>query len=164
TGALPDGRVLHGLAEALGIDLALPTPEAARAELGRFRRHTGGTIAHSAVPGRALSRPPAGQAVLASWRMLLDEASLQDGEVHLAGTARRAVARLSAVTAAEIDAVDGDELVVRGPHGSATLPLVVTAMADGVVWVPMRSTGSDVRGGLGAAPGAFVSISRGTVR
>ena len=36
--------------------------------------------------------------------MLLDAGRLQDGEPHLAGTARPPVARLSAATAAEIGA------------------------------------------------------------
>ena len=41
TGRLPDGRVLHGLAEEMDADLRLPAPEAARAELaalGAVRR------------------------------------------------------------------------------------------------------------------------------
>src|SRR3712207_8197296 len=45
TGQLPDGRVLHGLAEYLDVDLRLPGPEAARAELAalgaaRSEEHT----------------------------------------------------------------------------------------------------------------------------
>ena len=52
-------------------------------------------------------RRASGEAVLASWRMLLDAGRLQDGEPHLAGTARPPVARLSAATAAEIGAADG---------------------------------------------------------
>jgi len=101
-----------------------------------------------------------GQAVLASWRMLLDDASLQDGEPNLAGTARRPVLRLSAATALEIGAAIGDPVTVTGRHGSITLPLVVTAMVDRVVWVPMKSAGSAVRSGLGAVPGDIVQITK----
>ena len=46
--------------------------------------------------------------MLTGWRMLLDEGRMQDGEPHLAGTARKPVVRLSADTAAEIGAADGD--------------------------------------------------------
>nr|MBA2552289.1 molybdopterin-dependent oxidoreductase [Geodermatophilaceae bacterium] len=175
TGALPDGRVLHGLAEEMGTDLGLPTPEAAMAELrllstahnpdrrsGESARSAGGGALRE--PGPVLVAPASsrqidiGQAVLASWRMLLDDASLQDGEPNLAGTARRPVLRLSAATALEIGAAIGDPVTVTGRHGSITLPLVVTAMVDRVVWVPMKSAGSAVRSGLGAVPGDIVQI------
>ena len=42
------------------------------------------------------AQPGAGEAVLAGWRMLLDNGRLQDGEPHLAGTAHPIVVRLSA--------------------------------------------------------------------
>lgn len=85
---------------------------------------------------------------------------MQDGEPNLAGTARRPVLRLSLVTAQEIGANDGDHVCVTGRHGSITLPLVVTVMADRVVWVPMKSPGSAVRAGLGSAPGEIVGIAK----
>ena len=44
--------------------------------------------------------------------MLLDAGRLQDGEPYLAGTARPPVVRLSAATAAEIGADDGDLVTV----------------------------------------------------
>jgi NADH-quinone oxidoreductase subunit G len=34
-------------------------------------------------------------------------------------------------------------------------------MPDRVVWLPMRSPGSEVRAGLGAGPGAVVTLSAG---
>ncbi|MEJ7705443.1 MAG: molybdopterin dinucleotide binding domain-containing protein [Geodermatophilaceae bacterium] len=105
------------------------------------------------------ARPLHGEAVLASWRMLLDEGSLQDGEEHLAGTARRPVLRLAPATAPELGAVDGDQVTVTGAAGSITLPLVTTVMPERVVWVPMNSAGSAVRGGLGSAPGHVVRIA-----
>ena len=90
--------------------------------------------------------------------MLLDAGRLQDGEPHLAGTARPPVARLSAATATEIG-VDGDGMVtVRTDRGAITLPLVITDMPDRVVWVPMNSPGSAVYAQLGAAAGDVVRI------
>jgi NADH-quinone oxidoreductase subunit G len=35
-------------------------------------------------------------------------------------------------------------------------------MPDGVVWLPMRSPGSDVRGRLGTGPGGVVRLAAGT--
>ncbi len=61
---------------------------------------------------REPARPAAGEAVLTGWRMLLDDGRLQDGEPHLAGTAHNPVVRLSADTAAEIGAADGDAVTV----------------------------------------------------
>ena len=68
--------------------------------------------------GRGAAPPGTGEAVLAGWRMLLDAGRLQDGEPHLAGTARPPVARLSAATAAEIGAADGDPVTVSTDRGA----------------------------------------------
>ena len=49
--------------------------------------------------------------------MLLDDGRLQDGEPHLAGTARTPVVRLSAETASAIGAADGDNVTVSTARG-----------------------------------------------
>ena len=67
---------------------------------------------------------------------------MQDGEPYLAGTARPAVARVSAATAAAAGVVDGDKVTVSTTAGSVTVPLEVTDMADGVVWLPTNSSGA----------------------
>jgi NADH-quinone oxidoreductase subunit G len=61
---------------------------------------------------------------------------MQDGEVYLAGTARPAVARMSAATAAEAGVADGDKVTVATGRDSVTLPVEVTTMVDKVVWMP----------------------------
>jgi NADH-quinone oxidoreductase subunit G len=111
------------------------------------------------VPATEPSSPSSGEAVLATWRMLLDAGRLQDGEPYLAGTARRPVARLSAATAAEIGVADGSALTVGTDRGSLTLPLEVTEMPDRVVWVPQNSPGSRVHLDLGAGAGTVVTIA-----
>jgi NADH-quinone oxidoreductase subunit G len=90
--------------------------------------------------------------------MLLDGGRLQDGEPYLAGTARRAVARLSAATAAEIGGAEGDLIRVSTEHGSILLPLVVAEIPDRVVWVPMNSPGTPLYERLRVGVGAVVSI------
>ncbi len=83
---------------------------------------------------------------------------MQDGEPHLAGTARTPVVRLSADTAAEIGAADGDEVTVSTARGSITLPLTITDMPDRVVWLPLNSPGSAVHRQLGVTIGSIVKI------
>jgi len=161
SGALPDGRVLHALADEMDAPLDLPTVEATRAEadrLGTTRRTRPGD---PAVRPASTPRPAAGQAVLASWRQLIDRGSLQDGEPHLAGTAKTPVALVSAATAERIGVVDGAKLTIRAQAGSLTLPVRTVPMPDGVVWLPANSPGSTVRPTLGVGTGALVEISGG---
>ena len=53
----------------------------------------------------------------------------------------------------------GDPVAVRTSSGQITLPLVVTPMPDGVVWLPLHSTGSMVRSTLRADAGDVVEVS-----
>ena len=46
---------------------------------------------------------------------------------------------------------------VTGDRGSITLPVVVTDLPDGVVWVPARSFGRGVLAEL-ASPGSTVTV------
>jgi NADH-quinone oxidoreductase subunit G len=160
TGQLPDGRVLQGLADEMDVDLRLPAPEAARAELaalGSARRPGEGAgldLAPQAAPSLRED-----EAVLATWRQLLDVGTLQRDEPELAGTARPPVARIGTDAARRLGLADGDRLTVSGATGSVTLPVRITAMPDRVVWLPMRSPGSDVRSDLGSGPGGVVRLS-----
>jgi NADH-quinone oxidoreductase subunit G len=156
--ATADLRVLDTLADEVGIDLGLPTVEAARAELSALDSWDGAPGAAPSVAAAAAPKPGAGEALLASWRMLLDDGRLQDGEPHLAGTARTPVARLSAETAAAIGAADGDNVTVSTARGEITLPLTITEIAEDVVWLPLNSPGSAVHRQLGVTPGAVVKI------
>ncbi|MBV9513750.1 MAG: NADH-quinone oxidoreductase subunit G, partial [Mycobacteriaceae bacterium] len=156
--AFADMRVLNMIADEMGVDLGLGQATAARDELARLGIWTGTRPEPPSVAPGALPRPGEGQAILASWRMLLDAGRLQDGEPYLAGTARRPVARLSAATAAEIGAAEGDPVRVSTEAGSVTLPLAISDMADRVVWMPMNSVTSAVHQKLRVTAGAVVSI------
>ncbi|MFZ2242858.1 MAG: NADH-quinone oxidoreductase subunit G, partial [Gordonia amarae] len=107
-------------------------------------------------------RPAAGEAILASWRMLLDAGRLQDNEPHLAGTARRPVARLSAKTAGEIGALPAGRVTVSTLYGAISLPLELDDLPDRVVWLPLNSPGSQVYRTLRVGVGQVVSISPDT--
>jgi NADH-quinone oxidoreductase subunit G len=169
TGQLTDARALHGLADAMfdatGVELGLPAQEVARNELAAL-----GRAASPAAPKGLTVRPvaapsPTGdEAVLATWRQLLDVGSLQRDEPELAGTARTPVVRIGKDAAARLGVADGDTVTVTGPAGAVTLPARLTEMPDRVVWLPMRSPGSEVRAQLGAGPGSVVRLSAGGVR
>ncbi len=158
--AAPDLRVLYTLADEIGIDLGLPDAAAAGQELARLGWWGGARPSAPSVAAGSAAAPGKGEAVLTGWRMLLDSGRLQDGEPYLAGTARAPVARLSATTAAEIGAAEGDSVTVATNRGEVTLPLEVTDMGDRVVWLPLNSPGSAVYRQLGVTAGAVVSIGR----
>jgi NADH-quinone oxidoreductase subunit G len=157
-GAVSDLRVLDRLADAMDVHLGLPEVAAARRELAALGTWDG----PRALPPRAemlqLPAPGAGQAVLATWHQLLDDGRLQDGEKYLAGTARRSVARLSAATAREIGAAEGDPVTVSTDAGAVVLPLEIDELPDRVVWLPTNSPGSHVRATLSADTGAIVGL------
>ena len=157
---LADHRVLHAIAEEMGVRLGLPDIASARRELANLGTWDGPpATGPDTMPEPVPDRTP-GTAVLAGWRMLLDRGRLQDGEANLAGTARPPVLRLSHDTAAAIGAATGDPVHVSTDHGHLTLPLVVTEMPDRVVWLPLNSPGSAVYEHLAVTPGRLVRIRR----
>ncbi|HEY2203820.1 MAG TPA: NADH-quinone oxidoreductase subunit G [Pseudonocardia sp.] len=161
-GMLPDCRVLDTLAVEMDVDLFTQTPGVAGAELGRLglvgaARPTGAVTAAA----RERERPADGQAVLATWRQLLDVASLAVDEPHLAGTARAPEARLNQATAARLGLVEGEPAVVATERGAISLPLRLADLPDGVVWLPANSPGSQVRVTLGAGHGDPVTVTAG---
>ena len=153
-----DHGVLDALAAEMGVYLGTTTVEETREQLAGLGTWDGIHAAGPRVPSPGQAQPEAGEAVLAGWRMLLDNGRLQDGEPHLAGTAHTPVVRLSADTATEIGAADGDTVTVGASRGSITLPLVITDMPDRVVWLPLNSPGSAVHRQLGVTVGSIVRI------
>jgi NADH-quinone oxidoreductase subunit G len=162
TNAMPDQRILALIADEMDISLGLPTVDAARTELAELGPWDGKRPAPPSVSAREPASPHDGQAVLASWRLMLDNGRLQDGEPYLAATARHPVARVSASTAKAVGVANGEPLRVATPQGAITLPTVITDMPDHVVWVPANSPGSRVHRDLGAGAGAVVTLSPGS--
>ena len=179
--ALPDHRVLHLVAQHLGVDLQAATPAEAHLSIAMTQQESWSgdrvtvgasvpieqaepaTPRSALVPPRVPAAPPEpgpGQAVLATWRLQLDAGRAQDGEQFLAGTAKQAVARMSAVTAAGFGAADGDRVAVSTPRGTVEMPVVTTdRMVDGVVWLPLNSAGCRVHDTLGATAGDLVTVT-----
>lgn len=149
---MSDAQVLSMIAAAMDVTLAADV-SAIRAELGALGPWTGARGATPEVP----SGDDGDGVRLSSWRLLLDSGLMQEGEPHLAATARPTVARMSAGTAAGI----GESVTVTGPAGSLTLPVVIDDVIDGVVWLPLNSPGCHVYSDLGAVPGDQVRLSSG---
>jgi NADH-quinone oxidoreductase subunit G len=157
---MSDLRVLAALADALGSDLGFRTPAEARAELDELGRWEG---ERSEAPDYAAGEPaePSGNsAVLASWRMALDQSRALDGEPYLQATARAPEVRLSPSTAAA--AGISTVAKISNDRGAITLPAVIDAeMVDGVVWLPSRAPGLGVPQHLAATAGDLVTVSPG---
>ncbi|PRY59376.1 NADH dehydrogenase subunit G [Knoellia remsis] len=160
TGFVSDHRVLDMVANEMGEFLGCRTIAEVRAEMERIGPATGTrATAPSVEPGEVPSAED-GQLVLATWRALLDKGRLQDGEPFLAGTAPKAAAKVSAVTADSLGVTDGDTVRVTAGDTDVTVPVVVTEMVDHVVWLPTNSAGCDLRAALADAPGIRVAVTR----
>jgi NADH-quinone oxidoreductase subunit G len=146
--ALPDLRVLAGVADEMGVDLGFRTVEQARAEMADLGAWDG---PRSSLPAQPSERQPSGReaattdrggdgsAVLTTWKLLLDDGRMLDGDDHLKATARPPVALLSAATMAGLGLAPGEPVTLTAPSGSRTLPVAVADLADGVVWAPTTS-------------------------
>ncbi|GAA4076210.1 NADH-quinone oxidoreductase subunit G [Actinomadura miaoliensis] len=162
-GRLSDLRVLDALAGEMDVHLGLPGPEAARRELTELGAYRGERPAAPDATPFVPPRPGEGEALLATWKLLLDKGRMQDGEPYLAGTAKPAVARLSPATAAEIGVAEGGSVTVSSQtRGALTLPLeIVPDLPDRVVWLPTDSAGCALYRELGADTGQIVKIAAG---
>ncbi|GAA1092470.1 NADH-quinone oxidoreductase subunit G [Nocardiopsis composta] len=158
-GTLSDLRVLAAVADEMDVHLGLPDAAAARRELAALGAWAGERVPDPLTGPAPAAEPEPGEALLATWKQLLGRGRMEDGEPYLAGTARPALARLSAATAAGIGLADGGRLEVTGPAGSVSVPAVVAAgMPDGVVWLPAAARDCDVRRDLGASAGDTVRL------
>ncbi|TMR10775.1 NADH-quinone oxidoreductase subunit G [Nonomuraea turkmeniaca] len=154
-GLQSDLAVIGNLADRMDVHLGLPDVKSARRELSTLGAWRGSRVSAPHALTRTQEVPETGQALLATWHLLLDDGRLQDGEPYLAGTARTAEALVSESTAAELGVADGDKLVVGG---NVTLPVRVADLPDRVVWVPANSGGCSVTRDLRAVAGDIVTI------
>lgn len=157
-----DHQILDTLADEMGVYLGMTGVQAAREQVSALGNWEGERTSGATVQAPEPPRPGQGEAVLTGWRMMLDNGRAQDGEPYLAGTARKPVARLSAGTATEIGASEGDTVTASTSRGSISLPLNITDMPDRVVWLPLNSPGSAVQRDLGVTVGSVVKIGVGS--
>ncbi|WP_372727170.1 NADH-quinone oxidoreductase subunit G [Nocardioides sp.] len=159
--SLPDLRVLSGIAEELGAPLGFRTVAEARVQIEEMGPWDGPRAEVAAAPGLAASAllDATGERTLrlATWKQMIDNGSMQDGEAALRATARPPVALLGQRLFDQV----GPTVVVTGDRGSMTLPAEVADIVDGVVWLPANSFGRGVLADL-ASPGSPVSVKEAT--
>jgi NADH-quinone oxidoreductase subunit G len=155
-----DLRILSMIAEEMGASLNLGTVTAAAKEIATIKDWQGERSkmkSVSAVPQPNLS---ANQALITSWRRLLDLGTLQEGEENLAGTARQTVAVISEKRAQALGVADGDLLKISTAEGFVTLPALIENIHDDALWVPRNSRGSQLLTKLNAFHGDVVTVVR----
>jgi len=157
--ALTDVRVLAGIAEELGRPIDVRTTEDARAEF-RELGPWDGKRATLRARKPAAPRAAAKKVVLDTWKLLVDDGRLQDGQPTYSATAREPVVRASEATLLAAGAQPGGPVTLTGPSGSATFVAEAAFMPDGVVWAPTNS-GVHLGAALGVGHGGRVSLSGG---
>lgn len=156
--SVADGRVLAMIADAMDIPFGSGEVSALRAEIERLGRWNG---ARPSAPSVAPTpEAGAGTVALASWRLLLDAGALQEGEPHLAATARATEALMSEATARDLGLASASSITVATDRGALKLPLRIADVVDGAVWVPLASEGSRVLA-IGASHGSRIRVTGG---
>ncbi|HEY0904583.1 MAG TPA: NADH-quinone oxidoreductase subunit G [Marmoricola sp.] len=172
--ALTDVRILAGIAEERGRPIGIRSPEEAAAEMQQLgpwegTRPKSTTVATppqaqglqsgeaSPAADRSQARGSESGLVLSSWKQLIDDGRLQDGDDHYRATARRAVVLVNRATFDGLGVEEGDLVTITGPLGSLKLPVGVADLVDGAVWAPASAPGSSVRHLVGPA-GSHVTV------
>ena len=151
-----DLRILSMLADEMGTPIQLPTVATAAQEfasLGAWEKRA----EFKAMPAGKVSIG-SDEALLNSWRLLLDAGSLQDGESNLAGTAHPSVAVISKSRAAKLGAADGDLVRISTKLGSITLPCQIGDIEESSIWIPRNSIESRAIASLGAVTGPVMVV------
>ena len=153
-----DVRILSALADAMGESIMLGTVSAAAREIAQLGKWDGARASFAPVAAGSAPAAAGDQAVLTSWRRLLDMGSMQRGEDNLAGTRRPTVAVISEKRASAAGVVTGDQVRISNAHGSITLPVLVEDIHDDAVWIPRNSFGSQALTALDAVHGELVTV------
>ena len=154
-----DVRILSMLADAMGKSISLNSVKSASKELGSLAKWDGARAKFTPSNSKSISIG-SDEAILTSWRRLLDDGSLQEGEVNLAGTARKSVVVISPNRASELGVVDGESVKVSNSQGSIVLPVLVENIHNDAVWLPRKSSGAHLLETLGSASGTLVKVGK----
>jgi len=152
-----DVRILSMIADEMGAPINLPTVAATAREIAALGNWDGNKIAFEKT-SEAKPIIAEGKLHLTSWRLLLDLGTLQDGEANLAGTARKASARISKSRAEKLGVNEGGLVSISSDLGSLKLPVEISEMADDQIWVPRNSIDSQVIANLGFVSGQVTVV------
>ena len=153
-----DVRILSMIADAMGESIMLGTVTAAAREFNQLGKWDGARVAFAPVTPVAAKAIGGNDALLTSWRRLLDMGTLQKGEDNLAGTRRPTVAVISTKRATSLGVTSGDQVRVSNSYGSITIPALVEDIHDDAVWLPRNSFASQTLVSLNAAHGDVVTV------
>jgi NADH-quinone oxidoreductase subunit G len=152
-----DLYILSLIADSLEKPLGFSTVRGAAREFGTLANWYGARAPFASTSAATLSQGT----LLASWRQLLDNGSLQINEPNLSGTARKAVARVNAKFAQSLGVIDGDLLTISTDHGALSLNVEISDVVDNVVWLPRNAVASQSLRMLGVLNGAEVKVRKG---
>jgi NADH-quinone oxidoreductase subunit G len=153
-----DVRILSALADAMGESIMLGTVTAAAREFAQLGKWDGARAPFTAVAAGSAAKTSGNEAIITSWRRLLDEGTLQAGEDNLAGTRRPTVAVISPQRATSLGVQTGDSVRISNSNGSITLEVLVEDIHDDAVWLPRNSIGSTPLSTLNAVHGDLVTV------
>ena len=153
-----DVRILSMIADAMGESIMLGTVTASAREFNQLGSWDGARAQFTSVAGKSPAAVSGNDAILTSWRRLLDMGSLQKGEDNLAGTRRPTVAVISQKRAESIGVLTGQQVRVSNTHGSITIPALIEDIHDDAVWVPRNSFASQTLIALNAVHGDVVTV------
>jgi NADH-quinone oxidoreductase subunit G len=153
-----DVRILSMIADAMGESIMLGTVTAAAREFNQLGKWDGARVQLAPVSPVAPQSVTGNEALLTSWRRLLDMGILQKGEDNLAGTRRPTVVVISPKRATAIGVVTGQQVRVSNAHGSITIPVLVEDIHDDAVWIPRNSFASQALVALNAVHGEVVTV------
>jgi len=153
-----DVRILSMIADALGESIMLGTVTAAAREFNQLGKWDGARVQLTPVAAGTVQSVSGNDALLTSWRRLLDMGTLQKGEDNLAGTRRPTVAVISPKRAQSIGVESGAQVRVSNAHGSITIPVLVEDIHDDAVWLPRNSFASQTLVSLDAVHGDVVTV------
>jgi NADH-quinone oxidoreductase subunit G len=153
-----DVRILSMLADALGNPISLGTVTSSAREFNQLGSWDGARVQLAPVAAGTAKSVSGNDALLSSWRRLLDMGTLQKGEDNLAGTRRPTVAVISPKRAASIGVATGQQVRVSNAHGSITIPVLVEDIHEDAVWIPRNSFASQALVALDAVHGDVVTV------
>ena len=155
-----DLRILSMIAQEMGTSLNLGTVTAATKEIASIKVWQGERSKMNATSTPSQPNLNPNEALITSWRRLLDLGTMQEGEENLAGTARQTVAVISTRRAEALGVNNGDLLKVSTAQGSVTLPALIENIHDDAIWAPRNSRGSHLLTDLNAVHGDVVTVVR----
>ena len=155
-----DVRILSMLADEIGKPINLATVKSARNEFESIGNWDGSRSAMKLIPGNPGKSATGDEAVLNSWRNLLDKGSLQDGEDNLAGTARKSIVVISPARAKSLGVNESDLVRVSNEYGAITLPCSISDIEESSVWLPRNSQSSQLIRNLATVSNSIVKVAK----